>query len=359
MGQDSGGEEDTGEKDMDKNEQRAIEERLKGQIASYHEAALLFTAVTAGLPDLLNAEPRTAEALASDLGLKTEPMRRFLRGLVAMQLCEALDDGRFALTPAAKALTFGNPSNLSEKAFVAVGQYWMPWMSMMYSLRTGEPSLPFALNKSFADWRGPKAEEGRFFFRYVAKEELANPNGLKDALGDLPEGTEIASLGGGYGAWLADVLSQGPTLKAVVFDAPPVLDDAMRLFDALELADRVAFLPGDVLEAISVSADVFVLKSVLQQHDDAGAARILENCRKTMGKRGRLIVYEQFMPEDARDDPDAIMLDLHMLAITGGKTRTKTEMDMLIAGAGLAVAGHRKTADRMSVLDVRCPEPDP
>jgi hypothetical protein len=53
------------------------------------------------------------------------------------------------------------------------------------------------------------------------------------------------------------------------------------------------------------------------------------------------------------------MLDLHMLAITGGKTRTKTEMGMLIAGAGLAIAGHHKTADRMSVLDVRRPEPDP
>lgn len=340
---------------MDETEQRAIEERLKQHLASYHEAALLFTAVTAGLPDLLNAEPRDAEKLAADLGLKPEPLRRFLRGLVAMRLCEERDDGSFALTPAAKCLTYGNPSNLSEKAFVAVGQYWMPWMSMMYALRTGEPSLPFALNKTVADWRGAKADEGRFFFRYVAKEELANPGGIREALGDLPAGAVIASLGSGYGAWLTEVLTRDPSLKGIVFDAPPVLDDAMRLFDVLELSDRIEFLPGNMRETTPPEADVYVLKSVLQQHDDAGARAILKNCRDAMAAGARLVVYERLMPVSPAEDPAAIMLDLHMLAITGGKARTFAEMEALIEGAGLSVAGHRETEDGITAIDVRAP----
>ncbi|MEM7398898.1 MAG: methyltransferase [Pseudomonadota bacterium] len=341
---------------MDEQEQREIEERLKEKIASYHEAALLFTAVTAGLPDLLNVEPRDPEKLADDLGLKTEPLRRVLRGLVAMRLCEELDDGRFALTPAAKCLTYGNPSNLSEKAFVAVGQYWMPWMSMMYSLRTGEPSLPFALNKTMADWRGAKSDEGRFFFRYVAKEELANPGGLREALGDLPKGAVIASLGSGYGAWLADVLNGDDTLKGIVFDAAPVLDDAMRLFGVLGLAERIEFLPGDIRADAPPEADVHVLKSVLQQHDDAGAAAILHNCREAAGPKTRLIIYERLMPDAPGDDPAAIMLDLHMMAITGGKTRMLAEMKALIEGAGLSLVSHRTMADGMTALDARIPE---
>lgn len=341
---------------MDDTEQHEIEERLKQQIASYHEAALLFTAVTAGLPDLLKAEPRDAETLASDLGLSAGPMRRFLRGLVAMKLCEELEDGRFALTPAAECLTYGNPSNLSEKAFVVVGQYWMPWMSMMYALRTGEPSLRFALNKTAADWRGAKSDEGRFLFRYVAKEELANPGGAREALGDVPAGSVIASVGGGYGAWLADVLERDISLKGIVFDAPPVLDDAMRLFDVLEFADRIEFLPGDPREDVPAEADIYVLKNVLQQHDDAGAGAILANCREAMGTDARLVVYERLMPEAPRDDPEAIMLDLHMLAITGGKARTLAEMETLITGAGLTVTGHHKTADGMTAIDVRTPE---
>jgi len=341
---------------MDEQEQREIEKRLKEAIASYHEAALLFTAVTAGLPDLLNAEPREPGKLADDLGLKPGPMRRLLRGLVAMRLCDELDDGRFALTPAAKCLTYGNPSNLSEKAFVAVGQYWMPWMSMMYSLRTGEPSLPFALNKTVADWRGSKSEEGRFFFRYLAKEELAHPGGLREALGDLPNGAVVASVNGGYGAWLAHVLNSSDTLKGIVFDAPPVIDDAMRLFEALELADRVEFLPGDVRTDAPPEADVYVLKSVLQQHGDAGAAAILKNCREAMAPRARLVIYERLMPGAPAEDPAAIMLDLHMMAITGGRIRTLAEMEALIENAGLTLANHHTTADGMTALEARIPE---
>jgi hypothetical protein len=340
---------------MDETEQREIEERLKEKIASYHEAALLFTAVTAGLPDLLKAEPRDAETLASDLGLAAGPMRRFLRGLVAMRLCEELDDGRFALTPAADCLTYGNASNLSEKAFVVVGQYWMPWMSMMYSLRTGEPSLPFALNKTAADWRGAKSEEGRFLFRYVAKDELANPGGVREALGDIAAGSVIASLGGGYGAWLAEVLERDSSLKGIVVDAPPVLDDAMRLFDVLEFADRIEFLPGDVREEVPAGADIYVLKSVLQQHADADAGAILENCRRAMGAGARLVIYERLMPDNPNEDPEAIMIDLHMMAITGGQARTWAEMETLIASAGLIIASHHKTANGITAIDVRTP----
>jgi len=337
---------------MDEDEQRAIEERLKGQIAAYHEAALLFTAVTAGVPDLLKAEPRDPEVLASELGLQPEAMRRFLRGLVAMKLCKVREDGRFVLTPAGNALTHGNPSNLSEKAFVAVGQYWMPWMSMMYSLRTGKPSLPFALNKTAADWRGARSDEGRFLFRYVAKEELANPGALTEALGDLPEGTVIASVGGGYGAWLADILGRDNALKGIVFDAPPVIDDAMRLFGVLGLEERIAFLPGDVREEIPGKANIYVLKSVLQQHDDEGAGAILRNCRQAMDPGSRLVVYERLMPDTPGEDPEAIMVDLHMLAITGGRARSLTQMEALIADAGLKLAGHRKSADGLTLLDI-------
>lgn len=341
---------------MDENEQRAIEADLKDKIAAYHEAALLFTAVTAGLPDLLKAEPRSPEALAPEIGLQPDPLRRFLRGLATMRLCEEREDGRFALTPVGEALTHGHPSNLSEKAFVAVGQYWMPWMSLMYSLRTGKPSFPFALNKTVADWRGRNADEGRFFFRYVAKEELANPAGITDALGPLGDGTRIASLGGGYGAWLADVLNRHPTAEGIVVDAPPVLDDAKRLFDVLDLMDRISLVAGDVLEDVPEKADVYLLKGVLQQHDDAGAAAILKNCRAAMGPGARLLILERLMPDAALDDPAAVMLDLHMMAVTGGKARSKSEMEALIAEAGLTLAAVTEIEDGLSLIEAKRPD---
>jgi hypothetical protein len=44
-----------------------------------------------------------------------------------------------------------------------------------------------------------------------------------------------------------------------------------------------------------------------------------------------------------------------MLAITGGKTRRMSEMETLIGAAGLEIAGHHRTSDGMTAIDVRVP----
>ncbi|MHA1133969.1 MAG: methyltransferase [Alphaproteobacteria bacterium] len=264
---------------MDDAERLEIEEHLKRQIEAYHEAAILFTAVSARIPDLLNLGGRTPEMLASELDMQPKPLRRFLRGLVTMRLCEELEDGRFVLTPAGEALVPDSDSSLREKALVVLGQYWQPWLDLQHCLKTGEPSFPKAFGMPVAAWRAANVEDSAAFQNYLAKEEA----------GDA--------------------------------------------------------LPG--------GADVHLLKGVLQQHDDAEARTILQNCRKTMKLGKRLIVCERLMPENATDDPAAIMLDLHMMAITGGKARTKSEMETLIAEAGLTVVESKKTDDGLTVIDTR------
>jgi ribosomal protein L11 len=45
------------------------------------------------------------------------------------------------------------------------------------------------------------------------------------------------------------------------------------------------------------------------------------------------------------------MLDLHMMAITGGKARTRPEMEALIADAGLAIAEFSKTYGGLAFIE--------
>ena len=262
---------------MDYAEQLGIEERLKRQIDAYHEAAILFTAVSTRIPDLLNLGGRTPEMLASELDMQPGPLRRFLRGLVTMQLCEELPDGRFVLTPAGRSLVTGSDSSLREKALVVLGQYWQPWLDLQYCLKTGEPSFPKVFGTPVAEWRAANEEEGAAFQSYLAKDEAGEPD------------------------------------------------------------------PSE--------ADTQLLKGVLQQHDDASARTILENCRKAMKPGATLAIYERLMPENATDDPAAVMLDLHMMAIYGGRVRTKTEMMALLAEAGLAVAEVSETDGGLAVIE--------
>jgi hypothetical protein len=329
---------------------RDVEERLRLKIEAYHEAALLFTAVTAGIPDLLNLGGRTPEMLAAELGLRAAPLRRFLRGLVAMQLCRELEDGRFELTAAGQSLAIGDPSSLRQKAEVVVAQYWLPWLSLRHCLETGEPSFPFVFGSTVLDWRDANKKEGDSFYRYLAKEEMANADDLMQSF-DSFEADTIASIGSGYGGFLVPFLHGFPDLKAIVFDSEPTVEGAEPMFQAHGLQHQVTFVVGDILKEIPVAADIYFLKGVLQQHDDAEAQTILENCRKAMPGGARVIVYERLMRERAEDDPAAIMLDLHMMVVTGGRARTKAEMEELLGRAGLSATNVRRTYGGLTFIE--------
>jgi hypothetical protein len=335
-------------------EQQAFEDRLRRKIDAYHEAALLFTAVTARIPDLLNLGGRTPEMLAGELGLRPAPLRRFLRGLATMQICEELQDGRFVLTPAGKSLAVGSASSLPQKAQVVVGQYWLPWLSLMHCLETGEPSFPFVFGSSVSDWRAADKKEGDPFYRYLAKEEMkaVNADDLMQSF-DVFEANTIASIGSGYGGFLVPFLHGFPDLEAIVFDSQPTVAGSEPMFQALGLQDQVSFVAGDILRAIPVEADIYVLKAVLQRYDDTEAQTILRNCRAAMQPSAKLVVYERLMPDNAADDPAAIMLDLHMMVVTGGRARTQAEMRELLTSAGFSPPDVSRTYTGLSFIATR------
>jgi hypothetical protein len=61
------------------------------------------------------------------------------------------------------------------------------------------------------------------------------------------------------------------------------------------------------------------------------------------------------MPERATDDPAAVMLDLHMMAITGGRARRLAEMEALLASAGLSAAKISATENGLSLIETSRP----
>ena len=341
---------------MDGREQAAIEDRLRQQIESYHEAALVFTAVTLGLPDRLSAGPLAAEELARDLSLSAPHLHRFLRGLATLSLCEELPHGRFALTAAGRSLASGAESSLREKVLVVLGQYWLPWLELLHCLETGAPSFPNIFEMPVAEWRRLNPEQGALFQRYLAKEELAQANSIIETL-EVSEVNTVASIGGGYGALLVAILWAHPHLEAVLFDEQQTVEAAKPLLQIFRVAERVHCVGGDVLHDIPVTAEVYVLKNVLQQFDDEQAGAILRNCRDAMPPSAKLLIIERLLLELASDDPAAIMLDLHMMAITGGRARSLQQFEALIGEAGLAVSKVTPTSSGLAIIEAVFPSP--
>ena len=316
-------------------EQAGFEMRLRRQIEAYHDAALMYAAVKLRLPERLEDQPRTADDLAEKLGLSAPHVHRLMRGLVAAGICEELPEGAFVLTEAVLSLKTGAPSRLAEKATIVVEQYWRPWAELIASLETGRPAFEQAFGRDVRDWRRANAEQGALFAAYLAGESHAQAKPISDAL-DLADVRIVAEIGGSHGGLLAALLEAHPHVTGVLLDEPYALSAAVPFFQSLGLADSAHLVGGDVLEAIPVTADLYLLKGVLQNFDDERAAAILRNCRAAMQGAARLAVIERLLPARASEDASAILLDMHMMAITGGRLRRRAEIDALLAEAGFA-----------------------
>ena len=318
-------------------EQDAIEDRLRRQIEAYHAAGLAYAAVKLGLPETMGADVWTAERLAAALDVSAPHLFRLLQGLATLGLVAARPDDTFALTAAGRSLAPGAPSDLREKLLIVVEQYWQPWANVAACLKTGAPAFERVFGEAVGDWRRAHPAHGATFDAYLARESFAEGRAVLEAL-DLAGVETVADIGGGHGGLLAAILKARPELRGVLFDQPHTVATAQAYLGSLGLGERVSSIGGDFLAAIPVEADIYLLKSVLQQWDDAGALAILSNCRQAMPDRARLVVIERLMPERPADDPAAVMADLHMMVISGGRARTRAEIEELLRQAGLKVA---------------------
>ena len=335
---------------MESSEPDDAEDRLRSQIEAYHASALAYAAAKLGLPDRMGARPRTVQALAAELGLSAPHLLRFLRGLVTIGICAERPDGSFTLTRLGEAFKSGSPSRLAEKVMIVVEQYWRPWTNLLHTLQNGEPAFEHLFGTDVWAWRNENFRGGDVFTAYLAGETFAGAGPIVKAL-DLAGVGRVADIGGGHGGLLAAILQAHPDMRGILFDLPETIIGAKKFLKSHAVLDRVTLAGGDFLAEIPVEADVYVLKSVLQHWDDVAARAILESCRDAMPARAKLAIVERLLPEQALDDPSAMMLDLHMMVITGGRLRTLQEFERLLAEANLALSKVHATSSGLSVIE--------
>ena len=282
----------------------AVEDRLSRAVEAYHEAALLYAAAKLGLAETMGAASWTADDLAQTLGLSAPHLARFLRGLCIIGICQERPDGSFALTAFGQSLT--PDSRLAQKVQIVVEQYWQPWAHLAKTLQDGTPAFEQVFGATVVDWRRDHPEQGAMFVSYLDKATHTETAAILVAL-DLSETDKIVDIGGADDGLLADI--------------PP-------------------------------HADLYLLPAALQNYDDAGALAILRNCRAAMRDGTRLVIVERLLPERAADDAAAIMLDLHLMTIYGGRARTLAELEDLLSAARLVLS--RTTATRSGLAVVEC-----
>ena len=303
-----------------------------------------------GLPDLMGAQHWTAEQLAAELGLSAPHLLRFLRGLVTLGICAERSDGGFSLTDLGRSLASGSPSRLGEKVTIVVEQYWQPWANLLHTLRNGEPAFEHVFGTDVWAWRNENFRGGDIFAAYLAGETFAQAGPIVEALDLVRRRPRRRHRRRSRRAARRDPQSASRHARHPLRPAR----DHYRRQEVSEVPWRVRSrnprrrrLP----RRDPVEADLYVLESVLQHWDDVAARAILESCRDAMPARAKLAIIERLLPEAASGDPSAVMIDLHMMVITGGRVRTLAEFERLLAEANLALSKVHATSSGLSVIE--------
>ena len=303
---------------------------LRKQIGGYQNTALIFTAVKLGLPDLLQKHNYNLQRLAAELQCAEHNLERLLVALELLDICYLSLEKTYQLTGAGKLLTTNSPTPHREMVEIAVEQYWESWINLSGALKTGKSAFEEAHGQNVFEWRSKNTDDNEKFNSYLSKETKNYVADILEVL-DLTQTTEIADIGGGSGILIEALLKKHSHIKGKLFDQPHVIQHAKNVVVSNEgICQRLEYIEGDFFKSVPVKADAYIMKSIIHDWDDVESVAILLNCHSSMPKHSKLILIERLTKQEAVDDEETTLLDIHMMAVTGGRERTLDEYKRLL-----------------------------
>jgi hypothetical protein len=151
----------------------------------------------------------------------------------------------------------------------------------------------------------------------------------------------IADIGGGRGHLLRAVLDAAPNTRGVLFELPDVIA-------ALDFEhERLTPQAGDFFVDPLPAADLHVLMEIFHDWPDAECLAILSAVRRAAAPGATVLVIETILHHE-EPDPRGRMLDVIMLAISGGRERTARQFDELFPQHRLQQGGSDRDGRRAS-----------
>jgi len=303
-----------------------------------------------GIADHLSEGPRTAADLARLSQVDEGLLRRVLRYLASEGVFERRDGDVYALTERSRWLRSDIPGSLRPRAiYTGSAMSWPAWGSLLQCLKTGTTGFQLVFGEGIFDYVRSHPEAAATFNAFMAGQTAASVEAILAAY-SFADVRELVDVGGGRGALIAGVLRAHGKMRGILFDMPQVIVTAQSLLDQAGIADRCRMLGGDFFEAVPAGADLYVLKFILHDWPDDKCVRILRNCRKAMARGGRVLIVEHVVPEDGGPHISKFM-DMNMMINTGGRERTRQELEQLLASADLQLRHVAPTAIGLKILE--------
>ena len=331
--------------------QADLVQQMIQMLSGFWVARTLQVAASLRISDHIDGEQsRTVEELAAATGTHAPSLYRLMRGLAGVGVFAEESRGRFRHTPLSQMLRSDHPTTL--RAFfesVLGGGHLKAWSALDHSVRTGETAFDHVHGHDVWAHFAANPQEGKTFDQAMTDMSVLFNPAVVQGYNFSTVGT-LVDVGGGHGALLASILKANPGTRGVLFDQPHVIEGARQRFVDEGLAGRCQVAGGNFFESVPAGGDGYLMKFILHDWDDERCTRILRNIHRASAPGARLLVVDTVVP--AGNEPSlSKLMDLNMLAMTGGQERTEAEFSALFGGAGFDLVKVHQTECPLSIVE--------
>jgi C-methyltransferase len=311
----------------------------------------IYAAAELGIADLLAEGDKSADELAQATGANADSLYRLLRALTTVGIFIEKENRVFRNTRLGETLQRGVPGSMRGFArLMGMDMSWKAWGEIVYSIKTSECAFSRAAGKSTFDYIGENPDAAEVVNEAMTSISTLVSRAVAQSY-DFSSARTIVDVGGGHGLLLAMILTVYPHLRGILFELPHAVEGARRLFADHGLTPRVEVLTGDALLSVPPGGDIYIMKHIIHDWDDARATRFITNCAAALDPGGKLLLVESVLtPPDVPHFSK--LLDLEMLIMSlGGRERTEEEYRHLYTAAGLSMTGIHSIEGPHSIIE--------
>lgn len=320
---------------------------LFGLVTGFVYTQTLTACVDLGIIASLSDAPLGVDFLALKTGLGDDALRRLLAAAAALDLVEMLPGDRVALGVRGAALA-ANPG-----ALAMIEHHKLLYADLadpVALLRRGRGGGRLAGFWPYAEHSGAGTPDDSAqstgsdaYSRLMAASQPMVAEQLLDAH-DFRKYRKLLDIGGGHGAFLADVAARHPQLGLALFDLPAVATGARQALAKRGL-DNVEIIAGSFRDdALPGGADVISLVRILHDHDDAVVTALLAKVHAALPPGGTLLIAEPMAGTRGAEAMGDAYFGLYLWAMGSGRPRSVDIYRTMLAAAGFRHIHEARTA---------------
>lgn len=302
----------------------------------------LLSAVGMGLFTLLAENPLPAREIQKELGLADRSLFDFLDALVALGFLEReglKQEAIYRNAPDAdRFLDRKKPTYVGGMLEMANDRLYPFWGDLEEGLRTGKPQNEIKGEDEDLFFEKLVEDEDRLrqFVRAMAGTQMGNFEALIEQF-DFSEYDLVCDVGGASGAFAVQLARAYDGVDCITFDLPPVEPIAREHVHEAGLEGRIEVMSRDFFEEPLPQADVHTMGNILHDWNLEEKKELIEKSHESLGDGGALIVIENVIDDERRENEFGLLMSLNMLIETpGGFDFTMREFDRWTTEAGFS-----------------------